>query len=207
MWLLWRTHQVPLVPIHEVRLSKGFWSKARERLAAAGALIEPELHTGDLEQAKQRWQYLVPELSHERQIREMMASPEWPEIEAGFKRCELAVAPDSAGERRLTTAEFKHLAAVPAAVEWFANIDYPRTRRVYQGDLEDFCSFVGLSATEGVRAVMRSHVQAWRAQLEQRGFAGATIRRKLAALTSLFDHLLESNAVAGGNARKTTPPV
>lgn len=29
--------------------------------------------------------------------------------------------------------------------------------------------------------------------------AGATIRRKLAALASLFDHLLESNAIAGGN--------
>ncbi|MCS3471749.1 site-specific recombinase XerD [Pseudomonas sp. JUb42] len=45
----------------------------------------------------------------------------------------------------------------------------------------------------------RAHVLAWRAQLEQRGLAGATIRRKLAALASLFDHLLENNAVAGGN--------
>jgi len=84
MWLLWGMHQVPLVPIHEVWRSKGFWFKARQRLAAAGAVIEPELHTGDLEQAQQRWQHLVPELAHERQIREMMASPEWPEIEAGF---------------------------------------------------------------------------------------------------------------------------
>ncbi|MBK5376209.1 N-acetyltransferase [Pseudomonas sp. TH43] len=84
MWLLWRTHQVPLVPIQEFWSSKGFWYKARQRLAAAGALIDPELHTGDLEQAQQRWQHLIPELPHERQIREMMASPEWPEIEAGF---------------------------------------------------------------------------------------------------------------------------
>ena len=43
------------------------------------------------------------------------------------------------------------------------------------------------------------HVLAWRAQLEQCGLAGATIRRELAALPSLFDHLLESNAVSGGN--------
>jgi len=35
--------------------------------------------------------------------------------------------------------------------------------------------------------------------MEQLGLAGATIRRKLAALASLFDHLLENNAVAGGN--------
>lgn len=36
-------------------------------------------------------------------------------------------------------------------------------------------------------------------RLEQRGLAGATIRRKLAALVSLFNHLLECNAVTGGN--------
>jgi site-specific recombinase XerD len=101
--------------------------------------------------------------------------------------------------RRLTDTEFQHLATVPAAVEWFANLDNPRTRRAYQNDLEDFCSFVGLSGAEEFRAVTRAHVLAWRAQLEQRGLAGATIRRKLAALASLFDHLLESNAVAGGN--------
>jgi site-specific recombinase XerD len=104
-----------------------------------------------------------------------------------------------AGERRLSAVEFQQLASVPAAVEWFANIDNPRTRRAYQNDLEDFCSFVGLTGADEFRAVTRSHVLAWRAQLETRGLAGATIRRKLAALASLFDHLLENNAVAGGN--------
>ena len=104
-----------------------------------------------------------------------------------------------AGERRLTSAEFQQLARVPAAVEWFANIDNPRTRRAYQNDLEDFCGFVGLTGADEFRAVTRAHVLAWRAQLETRGLAGATIRRKLAALASLFDHLLENNAVAGGN--------
>ena len=104
-----------------------------------------------------------------------------------------------AGERRLTAAEFQYLASVPAAVEWFANIDNPRTRRAYQNDLKDFCSFVGLTVSDEFRAVTRAHVLAWRAQLETQGLAGATIRRKLAALASLFDHLLENNAVAGGN--------
>ncbi|WP_055137520.1 tyrosine-type recombinase/integrase [Pseudomonas corrugata] len=104
-----------------------------------------------------------------------------------------------AGERRLSAVEFQQLAAVPAAVEWFANIDNPRTRRAYQIDLADFCRFVGLTGAEEFRAVTRAHVLAWRAQLETRGLAGATIRRKLAALASLFDHLLENNAVAGGN--------
>jgi site-specific recombinase XerC len=47
--------------------------------------------------------------------------------------------------------------------------------------------------------VTRLHVLAWGAQLEKRDLAGATIHRKLAALVSLFDHLLECNGVAGGN--------
>ncbi|MDV7214216.1 site-specific integrase, partial [Azotobacter beijerinckii] len=69
----------------------------------------------------------------------------------------------------------------------------------YRGDLEDFCAFVGLQAPEQFREVTRAHVLAWRKSLEQRGLSAATLRRKLAALTSLFDHLLECNAVAGGN--------
>ncbi|WP_278405962.1 tyrosine-type recombinase/integrase [Pseudomonas rhodesiae] len=109
------------------------------------------------------------------------------------------ISPDNKNARRLTAVEFQQLAAVPAAVEWFANLENPRTRRAYQIDLEDFCGFVGLTVAEEFRAVTRAHVLAWRAQLENRGLAGATIRRKLAALASLFDHLLEHNAVAGGN--------
>ena len=102
-------------------------------------------------------------------------------------------------ERRLTAAQFQGLAEVPAAAEWFANLDNPRTRRAYQGDIEDFCNFLGIHAPNQFREVTRSHVLAWRSQFEQRGLSGATIRRKLAALASLFDHLLDANAVAGGN--------
>nr|WP_082228623.1 hypothetical protein [Pseudomonas moraviensis] len=47
---------------------------------------------------------------------------------------------DDAGEYRLTAAEFQQQAAMPAAVEWFANLGNSRT---YPNDLEDFCSFVG----------------------------------------------------------------
>ncbi len=78
----------------------------------------------------------------------------------------------TAGERRLTALEFQQLAAVPAAVEWFANLDNPRTRRAYQNDLEDLCGFVGLASADEFRVVARSHVLAWRADLASRGLAG-----------------------------------
>ncbi|WP_324729633.1 GNAT family N-acetyltransferase [Pseudomonas chlororaphis] len=83
LWQLWLTHQVPIVPLYQYGSSYGFWNLARRRFAAAGALIEEELRGfEELELAKQRWQHLVPEPEHERLIRELKASPEWPAIEA-----------------------------------------------------------------------------------------------------------------------------
>ena len=106
----------------------------------------------------------------------------------------------------LTRADFQQLADVPPEVEWFANIDNAQTRRAYQSDLKDFMTFIGIKRPEEFRAVTRAHVLAWRAKLEQhvvrteptgedRHTAGATIRRKLAALSSLFEYLCDHNAV------------
>jgi site-specific recombinase XerD len=95
----------------------------------------------------------------------------------------------------LTAEQFRDLVDVPPAVEWFANIVNPRTRRAYKMDLEDFMRFAGIRKPEEFRLVVRAHVIAWRKTLEQRSLSPATIRRKLAALSALFNHLCESNAV------------
>ncbi|MFM0268839.1 tyrosine-type recombinase/integrase [Paraburkholderia sediminicola] len=97
-------------------------------------------------------------------------------------------------DRPLTAAEFHRLATVPAEAEWFANLYNPRTRRAYQTDLQDFMGFAGIRQDE-FRIVTRAHVLAWRKVLEERALSGATIRRKLAALSSLFKYLCEKNAV------------
>lgn len=96
----------------------------------------------------------------------------------------------------LTAVQFQQLAEVPPAIAWFANIDNPRTRRAYESDLREFITFTGTADPTQFRSVTRGHVLAWRHDLERRALSGATIRRKLAALSSLFDHLCESNAVA-----------
>ncbi|MBI3327307.1 MAG: site-specific integrase [Nitrospinae bacterium] len=95
----------------------------------------------------------------------------------------------------LTRAAFQQLAEMPPEVEWFANLDNARTKRAYQIDLRDFMHFVGIRRPEEFRIVTRAHLLAWRKHLEARSLAGAAIRRKLAALSSLFEYLCEQNAV------------
>ena len=86
---------------------------------------------------------------------------------------------------------------MPPAIAWLVNIDNARTRRAYESDLHEFMAFAGLDNTLQFHGVSRGHVLAWRRELERRALSGATIRRKLAALSSLFDYLCDSNAVTG----------
>jgi integrase/recombinase XerD len=97
----------------------------------------------------------------------------------------------------LTPAQFGDLAEVPPEIEWLANLTNPKTRRAYKNDVEEFVSFTGLRGIAELRGVTRAHVIAWRKDLEQRTLAASSIRRKLSALSALFDYLCEHNAVAG----------
>lgn len=97
--------------------------------------------------------------------------------------------------RRLTAPEYQQLAEVPPEAEWFANLRNPGTRRIYQTDLRDFMRFVGIERPDEFRSVTRGHVLAWRKDLEERTLGGATIRRKLAALSSLFEYLCNAQAI------------
>ena len=103
--------------------------------------------------------------------------------------------PQRASAGLLTRREFQDLADVPPEVEWFANLDNARTRRAYRIDLADFSQFAGIHHPSDFRTVTRAHLIAWRKHLEVRQVSGATIRRKLAALSSLFEYLCEQNAV------------
>lgn len=100
------------------------------------------------------------------------------------------------GKRILTASEFQFLADVPAELEWFANIQNANTRRAYKNDVHDFMEFAGIRQSVELRQVKRSHLIAWRKQLESRSLEAATIRRKLSAVSSLFDFLCEANAVS-----------
>lgn len=82
LWCLSRQYGLPLASMHEVGLSTGFWDKAERRLASAGVHLQRDIRTGDQPAIQATWAHLVPEPEHERLIRELMASPEWPAIKA-----------------------------------------------------------------------------------------------------------------------------
>src|SRR5271166_5102830 len=88
--------------------------------------------------------------------------------------------------RLLTASEFHRLADVPPEIEWFANIRNSSTRRAYEAAIQDFMRFTGIARPEEFRTVTRAHVIAWRDDLASRALGGATVRHRLAALSSLF---------------------
>src|SRR5262249_1724740 len=84
----------------------------------------------------------------------------------------------------------------PPEIEWFANLKNENTRRAYRNDVTSFMKFAGITRPEEFRTVARAHVIAWRKELERQRLAAASIRRKLSALSDLFDYLCEANAVS-----------
>ena len=86
---------------------------------------------------------------------------------------------------------------MPPELEWLANITNAKTRRAYRNDVSEFSAFTGLRQPAELRTVTRAHVIAWRKHLESRVLAPSSIRRKLSALSALFDYLCERNAVSG----------
>ncbi len=105
-------------------------------------------------------------------------------------------APTALDRRQLSSDQFRRLSAVPPEAEWFANLESPGTRRIYQTDIRDFMRFTGIRAAPDFRLITRAHVIAFRDELSRRNLQGATVRRKLAALSSLYEYLCDRNAVA-----------
>jgi integrase/recombinase XerD len=106
----------------------------------------------------------------------------------------------------LTAVQFQNLAEIPPELEWFANLTNANTKRAYRQDIKDFQAFAGLRQPEEFRGVTRAHVIAWREDLRRQELANDTIRRKLAALSSLYAYLCEKHAVLHNPVLGVTRP-
>jgi len=89
-------------------------------------------------------------------------------------------------------SRLEQLAAIPEEEVWLAKQKSRQTRRAYQLDVRHFMRSLGIAGAEALRQVDHRAVIAWeRIQREQEGAAPSTVRRRLAALSSLFKHLVQ----------------
>src|SRR5918912_47 len=82
-----------------------------------------------------------------------------------------------------------------------------RSRREYLNDLKDL--LVYLTSVAGLSdpgAVSRRHLDGYLAELDRRGFSGATRRRKVASIRSFFSFLQDAGVISVSPALKLIPP-
>jgi site-specific recombinase XerD len=83
------------------------------------------------------------------------------------------------------------LADIPEEDIWLAKQKSTRTRRAYKQDVQHFMRTITIRSYEELRKVDHRAVIAWeRIMREIDGAAASTVRRRLAALSSLFKHLV-----------------
>lgn len=113
--------------------------------------------------------------------------PCWPELAVGATR-------------------FAQLGLMSIETQWLANFASTCTRRAYAADVRDFAAFSGLQTQSELLQVARSHVLAWRHHLQAQGLSPSTQRRKLAALSSLLEHLVDEQLIPTNPARGVRRP-
>ena len=94
-------------------------------------------------------------------------------------------------------ASLADLAAIPEEEVWLASQKSARTRRAYKLDVAHFMRTLGITTPYQLRQVDHRAVIAWeRIMREEQGAAASTVRRRLAALSSLFKHLVRHGAAS-----------
>ena len=93
-------------------------------------------------------------------------------------------------DRTLSMSAVAALAELPEEDIWLAKQKSPRTRRAYKKDVEHFLRTLNIGSHAELRNVDHRAVIAWeRAMREVEFLSPQTIRRRMAALSSLFGHL------------------
>jgi integrase/recombinase XerD len=99
------------------------------------------------------------------------------------------------------------LAQIPEEEIWLQKQKSPRTRRAYRLDVQHFMMTLGISTVDELRQADHRAVIAWeRYMREVEHAASSTIRRRLAALSSLFRHLIDYGGAVRNPAREVARP-
>jgi site-specific recombinase XerD len=99
------------------------------------------------------------------------------------------------------------------AIEEYKNVYLParnlaeRTREEYTNDLKDLVEFLQKTGIKRVGDVGLIHLERYLAELDQRGYAGSTRKRKTVTIRSLFSFLYTGGHITNNIARKLIPPL
>ena len=105
-----------------------------------------------------------------------------------------------------STSLLRLLRSIPEEAIWLAGHLSASTRRAYRLDVAGFMAFAQATTTDELRSIGRPVVIAWRHALEQQGLKPTTINRKLAALSSLFGHLVRQQVLRENPCREVQRP-
>jgi site-specific recombinase XerD len=99
------------------------------------------------------------------------------------------------------------LAAIPEESVWLESRKSARTRRAYRTDVAHFMRTFDIRTPEALRRIDHRAVMAWeRLMREEEGKEATTVRRRLAALSSLFAHLVKFGVVEVNPVRDVERP-
>ena len=99
------------------------------------------------------------------------------------------------GQGRVSTLD--QLAAIPEEEIWLQKQKSARTRRAYRLDVQHFMRTLAITTAAELRQADHKAVIAWeRFMRETEHAAASTIRRRLAALSSLYKHLVRHGHAA-----------
>jgi integrase/recombinase XerD len=113
--------------------------------------------------------------------------------------------PMPASRGRVSTVA--QLAGIPEEEIWLQKQKSARTRRAYRLDVLHFMATLSIATLDELRQVDHKAVIAWeRYMREVEHAASSTIRRRLAALSSLFRHLIDYGGAVRNPAREVARP-
>jgi integrase/recombinase XerD len=107
----------------------------------------------------------------------------------------------------LARVSVEALAAIPEESVWLESRKSARTRRAYRTDVAHFMRTFDIRTPEELRKIDHRAVMAWeRLMREEEGKEPTTVRRRLAALSSLFAHLVKFGVVEMNPVRDVERP-
>src|SRR5438093_12048226 len=116
-----------------------------------------------------------------------------------------ALVPSSRGAVERISVD--QLAGIPEEEIWLASRKSARTRRAYRNDVTHFMRTLNIRTPDELRRVDHRAVMAWeRLMREEQGSQASTVRRRLAALSSLFAHLVKFDVVEMNPVRDVERP-